>query len=103
MRWHSLALLSAQFIPDLIDETTFEASGFLVPVGPLSGKEKSQCSMRRRFFSCLVAGPAVRLYFKNKLLSDYRVDMPGSYGVPVIDVGQKLPCQWGPPHLSAQA
>ena len=91
MRWHGLALLPAQFIPDLIDETTFEALWFLVPVGPLSGKEKSRCSMRRRFFSCLVARPAARLYFKNKLLSDDRVDMPGSYGVPIMDVGQKLP------------
>ncbi len=90
MRWHGLALLSAQFIPDLIDETTFEALWFLVPVGPLSGKEKSRCSMRRRFFSCLVARPAARLYFKNKLLSDDRVDMPGSYGVPVMDVDPKL-------------
>jgi cytochrome c peroxidase len=72
MRWHGLALLSAQFIPDLIDETTFEALWFLVPVDPLSGKEKSRRSRRYRFFSCLVAELAARLYF-NKRLSDYRV------------------------------
>jgi len=73
MRWTRPRLpLGGRFIPDLIDETMFEAWWFLVLVGPPSGKEKSWRSRRHRFFSCLVAELAARLYF-NKRLSDYRV------------------------------
>lgn len=62
MRWHGLALLSAQFIPDLIDETTFEALWFLVPVDPLSGKEKKpvfNATPILLVFGCRTDGPSI--------------------------------------------